>query len=162
MVARVLLTFIVVLLSTQLSAATLFTADVPVTSQTTSERKQALASAMASVLIKVSGDDAAPISKEGAQAIKNARRYLLQYRYDTASDDLVEQGFPLVLRAKFDEGKVSELLKQSELGLWPDNRPQTLLWVIVDTIDQGRAVLTSEPNPLVAGLLSRADQRGLP
>ncbi|HEY7774869.1 MAG TPA: DUF2066 domain-containing protein [Marinagarivorans sp.] len=139
-----------------------FSAQVPVSSQSANDRKAALSQAMASVLVKVSGSLDAPESEQGRIAQANAGAYVQQYRYVQPTQKQREQGFTLLLKADFDPDKVRALLKDSGQGVWPSNRPQTLIWAIEDTPENGRQIIADPENPRVAALFERAQARGLP
>lgn len=139
-----------------------FSAKVPVASQSASDRSEALSQALASVLIKVSGTLDAPISDLGVEAMANASQYVSQFRYMQASEQEKEAGVNLFLKADFDAGRIRELIKNSGATVWPENRPQVLIWAIADTPEEGRGSITDPEHPLIRGILSRAVDRGLP
>lgn len=139
-----------------------FSAQVPVASQSTADRKTALVQAMANVLVKVSGSLDAPATELGMKAQANAGSYVQQFRYIQPTQSMREQGITLLLKADFDPGKVRQLLKESGQGVWPMNRPQALIWAIEDTPERGRQIITDPEHPLVKSLVARANERGLP
>lgn len=139
-----------------------FSAKVPVVSQSAGDRSEALSQALASVLVKVSGSLDAPMSDLGIEAMANASQYVSQFRYMQASEQEKEAGVTLFLKADFDAGRIRELIKSSGLTVWPENRPQVLIWAIADTPEEGRGPIIDLGHPLINGLLGRADERGLP
>lgn len=139
-----------------------FSAQVPVSSQRASDRNVALTQALANVLVKVSGSLDAPETELGRKAQANAGAYVQQFRYIQPNQSQREEGVSLLLKADFDPGKVRRLLKDSGQGVWPSNRPQTLIWAIEDTPENGRQIITDASNPRVAGIFERAQERGLP
>lgn len=143
------------------SSAHYFSATVPVKSQSASDRRVALNKALAEVLVKVSGHLDMPVTQPGAKALANAGRYVQQFRYMRA-EEVTGQEEQLLLKADFDRSLVQGLIKSSDKGLWPTNRPEVLLWAIEHTPDQGRAVITDPQHPLIVALMDRAAQRGLP
>jgi hypothetical protein len=139
-----------------------YSAEVPVASQSRADRQVALSRAMAAVLIKVSGNLAAPNTELGAKAQANAASYVQEFRYLQPTNAQVEEGIKLLLRADFDPGRVRELLKDSGQGVWPANRPQVLVWAIEDTPEVGRSIIMDPTHPLIRDLIARANVRGLP
>lgn len=139
-----------------------FAAKVPVASQSASDRRAALSEALASVLVKVSGSVDAPATELGIKALANADQYVSQFRYLQANEQEREEGVELFLKADFDSGRVRDLIKSSGATVWPENRPQVLIWAIADTPQQGRNPILDPEHPLVKGMLERAASRGLP
>ncbi len=144
------------------AASNNFAAKVPAAGQSSSDRRAALSQALARVLVKVSGDLDAPATELGAKAIANADQYVLQFRYLQANEQEREAGITLFLKADFDPGRVRELIKNSGVTVWPENRPQVLIWAIADTPEEGRNPITDPDHPLVKAMLARAAERGLP
>lgn len=98
------------------AAASLYTGQVPVNSQAEGERAEALKSALAQVVVKVSGDSAALTRPGVAKAIANAERYMQQYQY--TQEATAEAGQPqvrLFLVAQFDHDAVDQLMRDLEL-----------------------------------------------
>lgn len=139
-----------------------FSARVPVASQSSDDRKQALKAALAKVLIKVSGDKRAPSASESATALNNASRYLQQFRYAKPTGQELAEGKTLFLKADFDPQLVKQFIKSSGLGLWPENRPQVLIWAIEHTPDVERSIITDPEHPALRALAAQAEERGLP
>ena len=98
-------------------AQSLYTGTVPVTSQSAGERADALKSALAQVVVKLTGGDNAVLARpEVAQAIANAADYVQQYQYtqdSTAIDGNPQGKWSLV--ARFDSGAVNKMI--ADLGL---------------------------------------------
>ncbi len=143
-------------------AGSYFSARVPVASQNTDDRKQALKAALAQVLIKASGDKSAPSAPEAAAALNNADRYMQQFRYAKPTEQELSEGHSVFLKADFDPQLVKQFIKSSGLGLWPENRPQVLIWAIEHTPDVERSIITDPEHPALRALAARAEERGLP
>ncbi|MDZ7923514.1 MAG: DUF2066 domain-containing protein [Marinagarivorans sp.] len=136
-----------------------FSARIPVANQETSVRQEAIQKALEQVVIKISGRLDAPTK---ITDIKDASRYLRQFRYSAPSDVEREAGVVTLLQVEFDAAMVRNLLKSSGLNLWPENRPQVLVWAIEDSIDGGRQLITNPKHPIILELLAQAQLRGLP
>jgi hypothetical protein len=98
------------------AGSSLYTGQVPVNSQAEGERAEALKSALAQVVIKLSGDSTALTRPGVAKAIANAEHYMQQYQY--TQDATAEAGQPqarLYLVAQFDHDAVDQLMR--DLGL---------------------------------------------
>ena len=98
-------------------AQSLYTGTIPVTSQADAERTEALKSALAQVVVKLTGGDNAVLARpQVAQAIGDATNYVQQYQY--AQNTTVVDGKPqtsLSLIAQFDSSAVDKLI--ADLGL---------------------------------------------
>lgn len=98
------------------AGTSLYTGQTPVNSQADGERAEALKSALAQVVIKLSGDSAALTRPGVAKAVAGAERYVQQYQY--TQDVAADAGQPqsrLTLVAQFDRDAVDQLMR--DLGL---------------------------------------------
>jgi hypothetical protein len=131
------------------------------------QRDAAIQAAMGRVLIKVTGNRAAPLDPELQSMMTDASRYLSSYGLD--------QGRAQV---GFIPGQVDQALTALKKPIWGPERPLTLLWIAVDDGLGGRALLGAndtpqlgtEAAPQMTDLVTRlkkdlaavADERGLP
>lgn len=98
------------------AAPSLYTGQVPVNSQAEGERAEALKSALAQVVIKLSGDSTVLTRPGVAKAVANAERYMQQYQYtQDASTDAGQPQARLYLVAQFDHDAVDQLMRDLEL-----------------------------------------------
>lgn len=98
------------------AAPSTYTGEAPVNSQSDDERAEALKTALANVVIDVTGDAGVLARSDVASAVAKADRYVLQYRYrqnSGASADLSPSKWMLV--AEFDSAAVDQMLQR--LGL---------------------------------------------
>ena len=105
-----------------LAGSGLYTGQVPVGSQSDTERTEALRTALAQVVIRVCGDSGALAKADVAKAVADAERYVQQFSYQ--QDIVSEGGQPqvrLTLVAQFDRDAVDQLLRN--LGLLKDSAP---------------------------------------
>lgn len=113
------------------AAPGLYTGQVPVGSQSDAERTEALKTALAQVVIRVSGDSGALAKADVAKAVADAERYVQQFSYQ--QEIVTEGGQPqvrLTLVAQFDRDAVDQLL--GNLGLLKDAAPVEGQAVAVD------------------------------
>ncbi|HET8940872.1 MAG TPA: DUF2066 domain-containing protein [Rudaea sp.] len=98
-------------------AADLYSAQVPVTSQSDVDRAGALKSALSQVVVGLTGGDNAVLARpEVAKALGDAVKYVQQYQYNR--EVVTDAGQPqvrLTLIAQFDRNAVDKLL--ADLGL---------------------------------------------
>lgn len=147
--------------SVSLAASSLYSAKTPVASQSVTDRNLALSAALNQVLIKLSGDLTVRDNAELQAAVANASSYVVQYRY-LQNNNRAEGEPALLLKADFEPKRMEELLKQHGFSVWPANRPDVLVWVVEDTLEAGRQVVTDRDHPLLQGVLARASERGVP
>ena len=157
----------------------LYTGQVPVNSQSDAERTEALKSALAQVVVKLTGGDNAVLAKpDVAQAVANAANYVQQYQYaqDVATTADGKPQVRLSLVAQFDRTAVDKLVADLGLGqvgastqnpqvaqAAADMQAQTFrVWIggLNSAVDYARAIGTLSRNELVRGVkteLARGD-----
>lgn len=140
-------------------------AEVAVPDQSNSARVQGVVNALRVVIIKLTGDRAAPERAGVAPILRAAERYLVQYRYQETERPGMA-GAPAVrelrLWAQFGSGALDRDLRGAGLAIWGAERPSTLAWIAMGdggtwrwaTGDDGDAALQ-------AAIDGRARQRGL-
>ena len=95
------------------AAPATYTGEAPVNSQGDAERTEALKTALANVVIDVTGDPGVLARSDVASAVGKAERYVLQYRYRQNASGSPD-GAKFVLVAEFDSTAVDQML--SRLG----------------------------------------------
>ncbi len=163
-------------------SAGLYEAVVPVTGYDAVARDQALGAALSEVLVRVSGDQNAPQNPALARVVMNAQRLVQRYSYETAPTPadtvpvpspgpdteaaavITPQPLPaptLLLHALFDPSGVDRVLSAAGFNVW-GSRPQTLLWLALDSGTSQSLVGADAPAPLGPLLKAATDRRGLP
>lgn len=140
---------------------TLYETQIPVNTQSDSERIAAIQTAFGNVLSKVSGN-ASIIDKEPLKSrINSAESLVEEYSYTIASNNANQAHYLLNLR--FDPEAINQLLRDTKAPIWGQNRPLILLWVVAELPDQPPEILASDStNPMIAAFKQAAEQRGLP
>ena len=136
----------------------LYAAQVPVTDQGANALSAGARTALAQVLVKVSGSDEVLRNPDIAAAMRNARKHVQQYVYvrDDQDRKLLEAKF------EFDDNWVIDLLVQAGEPLWTANRPLVLVWLVVED-GSGRYFVNQESAPELADELLKAfSRRGVP
>jgi hypothetical protein len=121
------------------AAPTTYSGEAAVTSQSEAERGEALKSALADVVIRLSGDSGVLARSDVARAVGDAAKYVLQYQYRRDASG----GAALTLVAQFDSVAVDQML--SQLGLAGSGSP-----VAIDTTP-------SESRVWISGIHSATD-----
>jgi hypothetical protein len=139
-------------------------------------RQQAMRASLATVLIRVTGDPL--IVKQAAivQALSNPGAYVSQYRYNSTDEVITIAGATRPAQAlwlKFSESSILRVLQAAQLPVWPNFRPEILLWVAVDkprkrilnsdstSINTFKRIAKTRGLPLAMPLLDLADRKAL-
>lgn len=133
----------------------LYRASFEVEDQTPERREKLAAAGLAKVIVKVSGSQNLPDPERLNVALAQANRYLQQFSYENA-----EQGYQLNL--DYAKGAVDTLLRKLALPIWPDKRPQVLLWLVQDDFQQRQMLNLNEQETLLDAAKTVEADRGLP
>lgn len=150
--------------STGARGVELYQGEVVVEDQSSEAREEGLSRALAQVLVKTTGDPAAPRTPGVYEYLERAPRYVQQYQYRTERRTRPGEEAPervLLLSARFDPATVESILREAELARWGQERPTVLVWLVLQSGD-GRELVGAE-RPVVAESVRRAaTRRGLP
>ena len=141
---------------------TLFQADAPATGRDSEARQAALGQALATVLVRITGDKTV-INHDAVQALlRKPGRFVSQFRFNESPAEVRGEAPELRLWAQFDEVALTRELRNLGLPYWGRDRPDVLVWLAVD--NQGDRFLVSDAgqDPLAVELRSAAQQHGLP
>jgi len=144
--------------------AGLYQAAVPVQSRDDlRERQTAFANAQRQVLLKLSGRSDTLENPVIIRALANPQPYVEAWVYRSQPREQ-GSGEQLVLEASFFRGQMQELLESAGIGVWPENRPDTLLWVALQDAPGLRSLVGHEGvgSEYLAQLARIAAERGLP
>ncbi|OQW91999.1 MAG: hypothetical protein BWK79_15615, partial [Beggiatoa sp. IS2] len=116
-----------------------------------------LKQALMQILIKISGNHKIVADPTIKAKIEQADRLVLQYEYQTINDQSV-------LSVQFDEVAVKKLLRTAGSPIWSGNRPDWLMWIVLETEGGQRQVVLNEEEQAneVTSIKTQAVQRGLP
>ncbi|GHE97919.1 DUF2066 domain-containing protein [Thalassotalea profundi] len=142
-------------MSSAIEVTDLYVAKIEVSSQSSKERGQALKSALASVFLKVGGQQQVLSQPEIRSALSRYNHYLSKYHYEKKAD----QNY---LVATFDEIKINQLFINSNISLWGSLRPQVLFWIVNEDGLSRKIVSGSNSPEIQQQLLSFSQKRGLP
>lgn len=144
--------------------STFYEATVPVTSQSVDERRRAAGEALLQVLTRMSGEKYVGDNIYVAETLPNATRYIEQFQYkQIASESLRAQGYRDLILIKFSPTFVYRIINEAGLPFWSENRPNTIIWLVEDSLENGKTMLNSQSDAaVIGGLESAAFQLGLP
>ncbi len=156
----VMVILLTMLASTALMAAeptSLYSAQVMVTSQDAKQRQQGIQTALAEVLVRVSGNsDVLSVPKVSHAMQAESDSLLESYSYDTTESDQGEQ--QLWLTARFDKRGIVSLLRQAGQAVWVGERPTVLVW-LAQADNQERRLIGAESDPEIQTMLNKDGQR---
>ncbi|BBM02560.1 DUF2066 domain-containing protein [Microbulbifer sp. GL-2] len=127
-----------------------------VPSRGTTDRAAAGSRGLERVFVRVTGDATVGNNPNLKSLLPKAQQFVQGYRYTSENNQLY-------LHLSFDPQAVSRQVHQLGLPMWPNNRPGTLIWLAVDTLQDGRSILREEDAPeLFSVLEAMAIERGVP
>lgn len=135
----------------------LYSAAVPVSDRSASELARGVSAALAQVMVKLTGARTSPGNPALKPLFARASKLMLSYAYEPAAD-----GRGLMLRADFDEQVVAGEFTSRGVAIWGKERPDTLVWLIVDDGVERRIAGGDEPGQFGEVMLNRAAARGIP
>jgi hypothetical protein len=149
------------------AAQGIYEAEVPVRSQTESERHAGFARALSQVFNKLSGDRNAASRPGVGQELRRARDYVdgYDYRQDEGIGPSGAPSFTTTLIVRFDRDKVDGIVAALGLPVWPQPRPKPVLWLAIDDGKGPRLVGLAQNNvarPLTQRAIDRGYRLGLP
>lgn len=127
-----------------------------VPSRSDDDRDAAANRALKRVFVRVTGDETVANNPLLVSVLEQAQNYIQSYRYQLEADQLY-------LKFSFDPKAIDAQVHKLHLPLWPSERPNTLVWLAVDRLQQGRQALQQDEQPELFSLLNKqATARGLP
>ncbi|MDC1436762.1 DUF2066 domain-containing protein [Gammaproteobacteria bacterium] len=135
------------------------------------ERRRAFSEAMREVLIKVSGLTSTTNPASIRRALNNPEPFVESFRTEADLLPSNPNEVTSVLRevvsieVNFYESEIQRLLDENNIPVWPVNRPETLVWMVVEEELEERQMLgddNSSASTRINTLRSFADERGLP
>ncbi|MHA7841574.1 MAG: DUF2066 domain-containing protein [Gammaproteobacteria bacterium] len=158
----VLLMLCCIQVQAQAAAVTnLYQGEISVTSESATERQNAISEAFAQVLTKVSGNRQIVEVDSVKEKLTAADAYVQQYRYIHVPA-LAGKQEHILLQIKFDAQAVNSLIASAGQGVWNSERPLSLVWIAMAT-PEGREVVTNDSLSSIPQLIQEAaEQQGLP
>ncbi len=173
------ITSLLLFLSFPLSAEVvknLYDIEIPVFSQDRNERKLAIKSGLAKVLVKITGRSAVGDLLELEDVYRVAPQYVQQFRYlkipkkqrrVVATADRQNTVKPGKIANKklwirFNKKAINKMLRQRNFPVWGQTRPSALVWFVVDKGGRREFVGTERDNVFYETIVNYAKNRGLP
>ncbi len=139
----------------------LYEAEVPVRSQSESEREAALARALAQVFGKLSGDRSVTSRPGVSQELRRAGDYVdgYDYRQDEGVSSRGSPTFTTMLVVRFRPDDINAVAGALGLPVWPDPRPKPVMWLAIDD-GNGPRLVGLQQSTVARPVLQRAIERG--
>ena len=144
--------------SLSIEVKNLYDVEVPVANRESTARMQAFHHALASVLIRITGNSTIATKREVASLFKKPDRYVQQYRYVVTGEDLS----PLLVQVRFDGVALERFLTKAGQPIWGKERPAVLLWLVVQDNRTRYLLNEGHSDPSVESIQLTAEQRGVP
>ncbi|UTW45353.1 DUF2066 domain-containing protein [bacterium SCSIO 12696] len=139
----------------------LYRAEIAVQSKSDKERQRAERQGLETVLVKVSGNSKTPSHPQVAAALKKPRSYVSEFSYLTRTND--DGSRQTVAEVIYSPAMVDQLLARSGRPIWPADRPDLLVWLVVDQAGEGRSHVSPDSMPEAYNQLQQcAARRGQP
>lgn len=139
----------------------MYEAEVPVSSQSESERRAGFARGLAQVLGKLSGDRGAASRPGVGREMRRAADFVAgyDYRQDESRSASGAPSYRTTLVVRFRPDDVDGVAAALGLPVWPTPRPKPVLWLAIDDGRGPRLVATAQSN-VARPVLDRAIERG--
>lgn len=137
----------------------LYEAAVPVPNESEVVQKSALRSAMAIVLVKLTGDRQSVNRPEFSDILSQAEKYTRQYGYKKITNAAGEQRLQLVV--EFEENLINSAFRERGLLAWGRERPSVLVWLAEVGFGNDRLLSLDNGQVPLNILNQRSQRRGL-
>lgn len=154
-----LLSFLSVSLINAEGVPHLYSAQIPIASQVEALRAPAILQAFLTALVKVSGNSKAATNPKIIIEEKNAQNYVNEYSYIQAPAGADQ---PLLLKVNFNQGAINQLLSENNFAIWQENRPVTLVWMVVNDAKDQHFIHDESQQPIALYFKQAMSARGLP
>ncbi|MGK0441596.1 MAG: hypothetical protein ACJA0N_001396 [Pseudohongiellaceae bacterium] len=137
----------------------LYDVESAVNSQSRRDRLRATSAALKTVFVRISGNQSVLDRTAVHKAARKAERYLKQFSYVEREGE--QPGAKqLMIKLEFDPALVELLLREQGLPMWSQNRPSTLVWLVMDDA-QGRRFVSPSDVEVYESIQLEATRRGL-
>lgn len=138
---------------------------IPVTSQAIAERERAAKEGIEIVIRRMTDSRQPNFESLLSEVQSKAWSYVQQFEYQaiTSEEENTEVNYVNRLMMLFSPQLIKALFRQTQINFWPESRPNTLVWLVEDTVDEGKQLLNAYSDSyVVEGMNRAAELRGLP
>ena len=135
----------------------LYEVQLPVSARTQEVAENAIENAFSVLMIRLTGRPDVMQDSQLSRALGSGQAHVNQFTYTERFD---EQGtITDMLVVSFTRESVKQLLRDSKLPLWPEDRPSILLWLTIH--DRENSVFVDKKDPSGQKIVERATTRGV-
>lgn len=147
-----------------------YKADVPVASQSATDRSAAFQQAMAQILVKITGSTVIMQTPKAGELAQQAAKYVRQFRYaeqplppgQTRPARPEEEFKPFIISVTFNGEALERDLLEAGLPVWNADRPPVLVLAAVQEQNQQVILSAQAEHPVKRALEQAAAVRGVP
>lgn len=138
-----------------------------VASRNERELNRAINDGFAEVLVRAAGQPQILQDPAVVRQLRRARSLVVQYAYDSTTETLTVGDTPPVpatwLVITYSAQEIDKLLRNLQLPFWPPNRPNMLVWIVIDDGLNGRRYATEQNfKEVLEAIRSHTERRGIP
>jgi uncharacterized protein len=145
----------------------LFSASVVVQDQSPELRQSAIQQGLGEVFVKLTGSRSVLSDPSIRDLLPKAARYLAEFSYsegllpDSSGSD-AENPAIMLLNVSFASAMLETVLRDQYLPIWPADRPEILLWLVMRTEEGYRFVVPDDGSGITEKFASALNRRGVP
>jgi uncharacterized protein len=140
----------------------LYEVEVQAKSRSNADRNAAIKEGLGIVLGRVLAADDVMQTSVVKTALNSAEHYVRQFQFSMSAGNYRTEDYSRLLRVRFDEQYLLDLLRDSNVGVWSEIRPETLVWLVVEEHGK-RSFMQSALMPEFDNAFSKASRlKGLP
>jgi hypothetical protein len=142
-----------------------YTTLVSSASKNSQEYRQALSDGLAEVIVRASGDVRSLQNPGILDALGRPARLLSQEYFENSKQTIEIDGRQVAARClvlEYSGERIQNLLRDLQLPIWPDNRRNILVWMVVDDAQGQRVVSESNLVDAITAVKENGKRRGLP
>ncbi|WP_100641244.1 DUF2066 domain-containing protein [Alteromonas facilis] len=130
---------------------------IPVANQSADEQRRAVRKAFRQAILKMSGNRAQFNRSLWRSFETQATVFLKAYQYEVVNNELF-------IVATFDKLRMQTLLRENQLKIWSERRPDSIVWLTLFEPNAADNIVVSEtlPNEFNQIVLRVAEERGIP
>lgn len=139
--------------------ASLYQAEVPVSSQSPESRAEAVKEGFQQVLVKVTGDPEVIKDPAIQESLQKSDYYVQEFSYSSSTTSSSQY----YLKIKYDPEDINRLLKRASINYWGENRPLILVWLAVTGSQQEIDIISNEdPGDILSAMKQEGKKYGIP
>lgn len=127
-----LLVFIPLRTALPIEVKGLYEIELIANSQSAPDRELAIKQALFGVLSRILVTDDISTIPAVQEMLRGAQHYVKQFQYSLIAANEYSDSDARLMRVEFDENQLLEALRKSNVGIWSEIRPQTLIWLVVE------------------------------